>query len=273
MTDYVVEDRALANKGPGRELAVFKTIFFDFGGTLIDCGPMDRCCYTRMIREVLRTYGRPEDPEQHLHLAWTLKDEAYRERNEKFGLTASNLKHSQESDEFMIRTLARRLVEEIAQDAAPEDVVDRVYDGFLKGITDVDCLFPEARDTLVALSRDYTLGIISDQMIEPVTDFLRHVGLIELFDVVAISAAVGHTKPHPSMFTGALEKTGTEPAEAMMVGDFLEQDIAGANAMGMVSVWINRSQAPPSDAIKPDYVIDDLSKLIDIASALRQQQN
>ncbi|MDQ1562703.1 MAG: hydrolase / 5-amino-6-(5-phospho-D-ribitylamino)uracil phosphatase [Actinomycetota bacterium] len=47
-----------------------------------------------------------------------------------------------------------------------------------------------------------------------------------------------------------------------MIGDSLENDIAGAHAAGITSVWLNRTgEALPSGAVEPDHVIASLSEL------------
>ena len=51
-------------------------------------------------------------------------------------------------------------------------------------------------------------------------------------------------KPHPSIFTAVLESLGTSPAEAVMVGDSVSHDIAGALAIGMRGVLVARAGRP-----------------------------
>jgi FMN phosphatase YigB (HAD superfamily) len=46
-----------------------------------------------------------------------------------------------------------------------------------------------------------------------------------------------------------------------MVGDSLPNDIAGAAALGMRTVWVNRFGAALPAEIRPDAVIEDLRGL------------
>jgi len=41
---------------------MLKTIFFDFGDTLVDNDILAINCYKSMIREILKTYNKSEDP-------------------------------------------------------------------------------------------------------------------------------------------------------------------------------------------------------------------
>ena len=49
--------------------------------------------------------------------------------------------------------------------------------------------------------------------------------------------------------------------EAVMVGDSLANDITGAAALGMRTVWVNRYRHELPPEIRPDAVIEDLHGL------------
>ena len=68
--------------------------------------------------------------------------------------------------------------------------------------------------------------------------FIRHHGL----DVDAwISSGVhGKVKPSPTIFKAALELLEVEPQAAVMVGDSPEDDVAGAEAIGMRGLLLDR---------------------------------
>lgn len=78
---------------------------------------------------------------------------------------------------------------------------------------------------------------------------------------LAVQAAAGKPpvvigKPGPFLFEQALAELGVEPSEAVMIGDNLRTDVAGARAVGMASVWINRWGALPGDPdVKPDLEV------------------
>jgi putative hydrolase of the HAD superfamily len=69
---------------------------------------------------------------------------------------------------------------------------------------------------------------------------LARVGLANLLDGVVTSAEAGARKPAPEIFVRGLQIAGSSPAEAIHVGDSLEEDIAGARAAGVRAVLIRR---------------------------------
>ncbi len=69
---------------------------------------------------------------------------------------------------------------------------------------------------------------------------IQKLDLSHYLDFVVTSEEVGVEKPHPYMFTKALQKLECTAGEAIMIGDSWEKDIVGAQAMGIRSIWINR---------------------------------
>ena len=78
-------------------------------------------------------------------------------------------------------------------------------------------------------------------------DWLAPAGLLELVDGVVTSAVVGAAKPDASIFRHALELTGVDKAEAVHVGDSLDNDVAGARAAGIRAVLVKRDGDPPPE--------------------------
>jgi HAD superfamily hydrolase (TIGR01549 family) len=88
------------------------------------------------------------------------------------------------------------------------------------------------------------IGLISNTE-RCLTTFAAHFELRDMIDVSLSSAGHGFMKPHPSIFAAALESLGASPGEAVMVGDSLSHDIAGALAIGMRGVLVARAGRPP----------------------------
>ncbi len=59
-------------------------------------------------------------------------------------------------------------------------------------------------------------------------------------DAWIASGTHGKVKPSPLIFRAALDLVGADPAEAVMVGDSVEDDVQGARAVGMEAVLLDR---------------------------------
>ncbi|WP_019670899.1 HAD family hydrolase [Eudoraea adriatica] len=71
---------------------------------------------------------------------------------------------------------------------------------------------------------------------------IEKLNLMDFVDFLVTSEEVGVEKPHPYIFTRALQKLNCTASEALMIGDSWQKDIVGANAMGIQSIWINHKK-------------------------------
>lgn len=106
-------------------------------------------------------------------------------------------------------------------------------------------MFDDARAIVASLKfRGYRLGVVTNSVF-PAALFaprVNELGLAGYLDAFVASADVGLAKPNPGPFLEALRQIGSEPHEALFVGDTLVTDIAGARAAGMRAVLIERKQ-------------------------------
>jgi putative hydrolase of the HAD superfamily len=75
--------------------------------------------------------------------------------------------------------------------------------------------------------------------------WLDRAGIGGLVDATVSSAVVGAAKPAPAVFEAGLELAGCTAAEAVHVGDSVENDVAGARAAGLRAILVRREGAPP----------------------------
>ena len=105
-------------------------------------------------------------------------------------------------------------------------------------------MYEDVPDVLRVLRRaGMKIGLISNTQ-RSLTAFESHFALDGLFDVRISSFDHGYMKPHPSIFTSALQEVAAEPGEAVMVGDSLAHDIEGALRIGMRAVLVSRAGPP-----------------------------
>ncbi len=97
------------------------------------------------------------------------------------------------------------------------------------------------------------LGLVSNTS-RDLGAFVRHFG-IEV-DAWLASGSYGKVKPSPLIFRAALELVACEPADALMVGDSLEDDIEGARAVGMRALLLDREGRFPEEAERIESLAD-----------------
>lgn len=88
--------------------------------------------------------------------------------------------------------------------------------------------------------------------------------LAQYFDIILIEGALGYGKPDPRVFQRALDHVGAKPQNTTMIGDSLYADIAGAQKLGIATVWNDwEKKGLPQDApAKPDRTINAISELL-----------
>jgi HAD superfamily hydrolase (TIGR01549 family) len=104
-------------------------------------------------------------------------------------------------------------------------------------------IYEDVLPTLALLrEHDLKLGLVSNTG-RDLNRFVAHHGLD--VDAAVASGAHGKTKPHPAIFHAALERLEVEPADAVMVGDSPDDDVAGAEAVGMTGILLDREGRYP----------------------------
>jgi putative hydrolase of the HAD superfamily len=98
-------------------------------------------------------------------------------------------------------------------------------------------------DTLPTLdtlsTRGWKHAIVSNHIPE-LDRIVSALGLMDRIDVFVNSAVVGYEKPNPAIFKLALAKAG-DPKDVWMVGDNIDADVLGAEAAGIRSILVRKS--------------------------------
>ena len=122
-------------------------------------------------------------------------------------------------------------------------------------------LYDDVAETIAGLrAAALRIGLVSNSS-RDVREFAEHHGLE--VDAGISSFHHGRTKPHASIFRAVLDLLGVEPAEAVMVGDTIADDIEGALAVGMRAILVDR------EARRPDFeprieTLHELRPLLDL---------
>ena len=104
--------------------------------------------------------------------------------------------------------------------------------------------------------KEYKLGIVSDGTIDEQIYTLSKMGIIELFDTIIFSEAIGVTKPDRRMFKAAITDLAIEPENIFIIGDDFKKDIIGGKKCGLKTIWVTE--------VACREVPDDYGKYVDI---------
>ncbi|MBN2393241.1 MAG: HAD-IA family hydrolase [Anaerolineae bacterium] len=145
-----------------------------------------------------------------------------------------------------------------------------------RGVTLRAELIPGAAEVICELKRlGYPLALVADGPTATFTNILTQHDLYDCFDAFAISAEVGVEKPDPHIFIHALDQLGIRREDygrVVMVGNNLARDIKGANALGLISVWLDwaprRSKTPVDDSEVPQHTIKIPMELLSLIQKL-----
>lgn len=109
-----------------------------------------------------------------------------------------------------------------------------------------------------------TLGLVTNGGSEGQRAKIERFALASHFDYIGIEGEVGFGKPHRAAYETALTSLGVSARDAWMVGDNLEWDVSGAQAVGICGIWLDkRGLGLPRDAtIRPDRIVRSLSELL-----------
>jgi putative hydrolase of the HAD superfamily len=139
---------------------------------------------------------------------------------------------------------------------AAEKVPESFEDDYVRICPTKTNLFPEAHETLTYLSDKYTLHLISNGFQESTEMKIQNNSLARYFQTIVISECVGCNKPDKAIFEYALTGAMATIEESLMIGDSIEADIRGAQAIGMKAIYFN-----PEKKQKPVDVMHEIVEL------------
>lgn len=145
-----------------------------------------------------------------------------------------------------------------------------------EGVVTEAKLFPGAGEAVRTLHRaGYRIALVADGLEASFRNIFRQHGLECCFEARAISESVGAEKPDPAMFRCAMEQMGLsdeDKGRIVMIGNNLERDIRGANAMGIHSILAAYSpryrMSPACLEEQPDFVAEEPSQIPKLVESL-----
>lgn len=137
-------------------------------------------------------------------------------------------------------------------------LVTQAFEVFFQARNQVS-LFPHTIALLENLQRHYQLISITNGNSD-----LEKIGLAKYFACSLSAEKVGASKPRPNLFHAALHRGNANPQETVHIGDHPEDDIFGAQQLGIRTIWFNPKKIrweDQSDKTPPTATVHCLSQI------------
>ncbi len=149
---------------------------------------------------------------------------------------------------------------------AEDPRMNAALDVFFQEYMDSLELRPCAETLLRQIGQTCKLGLVSNFTYAPVVlNSLKQLGISHYFDVIVVSGKCGWRKPHGQIFADALRLLGVEAEEAVFIGDSPMEDIKGALAAGLRTVFVQSQFFGLKDldesGQKPNFAMADLEEI------------
>ena len=130
-------------------------------------------------------------------------------------------------------------------------------------------LYPNVNHTLVELMKaGIKLAVVSDAPSREAWMRIYYLNLHHHFDFVLTFDDTNARKPSPIPFQMALKELKTEPSETLMVGDWPERDVAGANNLGIRTIFARYGDSFGTIDSGADWDINDVYEIVGIVNEL-----
>ncbi|HIF6135489.1 TPA: HAD family hydrolase [Vibrio parahaemolyticus] len=241
---------------------MLKAIFFDMDETLCGTSQADKAAGQKFAAWIQQTYPQVSDPQAFLQ---RYLQGVYKKLNAEFPQLVALLPDENAFRCGLIQTI---LAENgIHIDAEQAQQAQHYFDSARMGAF---TFFPGVKEMLTDLRKHYKLVVITNGPIFSQHPKLKATQMDEWVDHIIVGGEEPEEKPAASIFQKALNLVDVKPKEALHIGDSLAADIAGANNMGILSVWVNATGASNPTEITPNFEIRETVELKEILKTLAQ---
>jgi len=193
---------------------MLKAVLFDLDNTLMDFMQMKRKCCEAAV-DAMKDAGLKTGKRKTLEVLFELYD--------KYGMEYKKI----------FQELLKKLTGQVDFHILAEGVW-----AYRKTKVSYVKTYPNTVPTLLKLKNmGMKLGIVSDAPAVNAWMRLVEMRIHNFFDVVVTLHDTNITKPSPEPFKLALKKLNVSPKECLFVGDYVNKDIKGANALGMITAF------------------------------------
>ena len=234
----------------------YEAVFFDLDNTLYPYAPCNEAG-KRAALAAFREHGYEMDRSTFDELYATARREAKREVR---GTAASH-------ERFLYFKRALRIHADTHDAAAALAIGNAYWEGFMAEMK----LCDGVAATLAALREaGHAVAVVTNLTTHVQLEKLVRLGIDGHVDRLVTSEEVGREKPSAIPFTTALSAFDLRPSEALMVGDNVEADVAGANALGIdTALFVADGDAPANAELRsrerPTHRLDAFADVTEVA--------
>ncbi len=235
-------------------MTIAKAVIFDFIGTLTNVKDYSMENSKKKLYKAITKAGFNVDAGKFI--------EAYTNAHEKYRVIRYEQLVEVTNAIWISETLNNLGLETTQEDTRIKVALNDFFEDYVNSFE----LKPCAEKVLTEASRLHKTGLISNFTYAPVIyAALRRLGINKFFNAVLVSEAVGWRKPHPKIFEEALRKLDATAEETVYVGDSPLEDIKGAKALGMKTVFVPSQfyslKFLDETKQEPDLIVNDLCEL------------
>jgi HAD superfamily hydrolase (TIGR01662 family) len=137
---------------------------------------------------------------------------------------------------------------------------------FFQDFVDSLELRPHAKKLIKCAAAHGKVGLVSNFTYSPaIYASLRKLGINRFFNAVLVSQDIGWRKPHRIIFEEALRKLQVKAEEVVFIGDSPTEDVGGAKAVGMKTVFVTSRFFSADDLRESghtaDFVVEDVQEI------------
>ncbi len=239
---------------------MLKAIFFDMDETLCGTSQADKIAGQEFAAWIKATYPQLTDPDAFLQ---RYLQGVYKKLNAEFPQLVALLPDENAFRCGLIKTILAEQGIEISAEQAQQ-----AQSFFDSARMNAFSFFPGVREMLAELRQHYTLVVITNGPVFSQHPKLAATNMSEWVDHIIVGGEEPEEKPAASIFQKALTLANVKPEQALHIGDSLTADIAGANRMDILSVWVNPTSAENPTNVEPDYEVRDTVELKEILNKL-----
>jgi FMN phosphatase YigB (HAD superfamily) len=224
----IAEKRLQITEGRKKKLARAKAVITDYIGTLVNANYYNMDASKRTLHKTLLEAGLETSLEDFL--------EAYTQAHEKYRVVRYKQLREVTNAVWVCEALNNLGCAVSLEDSRIKVALNVFFQRYVESLELRSC----TKKLLGKIKEHCKLGLVSNFTYAPVVyASLRKLGINHFFDAILVSDENGWRKPHAQIFQDALGKLQVNAEEAVYIGDSPLEDIKGAQAAGIKTVFVS----------------------------------